>query len=116
VSDLFDGSNTPPEQEPGRIELADRDLDGARLVRLSCRDAELSGCIATGLSVTDTNAEGARFADMRLVRAAFEDVNLSGATFRDVDMTGVAVADARLEGMTIDGILVTDLLARWRDG
>jgi uncharacterized protein YjbI with pentapeptide repeats len=40
----------------------------------------------------------------------FEDATLAGSVFRDVDLTGVRIEDCKLDGMTIDGVLVTDLL------
>lgn len=61
-----------------------------------------------------------RFVDVDLARAVFNDVDLrvsvfrnaamAGATFDNVSLNGVRITNADLEGMTIDGILVTDLL------
>ena len=42
--------------------------------------------------------------------SASNAVNLSGATITDANLSGVAFTKATLTGMTIDGILVTDLL------
>ena len=56
---------------------------------------------------------GARFDDVNLGEATFHDVNLSGAKFNDVNLANAAITNANLAGLTIDGILVTDLLAAY---
>lgn len=40
----------------------------------------------------------------------FEEAMLCDSTFRKVDLSNVKIIDCDLRGMTIDGILVTDLL------
>jgi len=40
----------------------------------------------------------------------FEEAMLCDSVFRRVDMSGVKIIDCNIEGMTINGILVTDLL------
>jgi len=44
----------------------------------------------------------------------FEEGMLCGSTFRRMDMTNVQIVDCDVAGMTIDGILVTDLLTAWK--
>ena len=116
MSDLFDGSNAPPEDaDPSaRIEVADRFLDGATLTRLSLKDAVLADSLMPGARVEDVDAEGAAFVNVNLRRATLRDVTLEGATLEAVDLSGVTVTGATLDGMTIDGVLVTDLIAAWR--
>ena len=65
------------------------------------------------------------FIDVNLERSKFHDVNLRGADFDDVALTGarihnaclgdVSISNANYTGMTIDGILVTELLRVYRD-
>lgn len=40
----------------------------------------------------------------------FEEGMLCGSVFRRMDMTGVKLINCDMDGMTIDGILVTDLV------
>ena len=40
----------------------------------------------------------------------FEEAMLCDSTFRKVDMSNVKIVDCNIEGMTIDGVLVSDLL------
>jgi uncharacterized protein YjbI with pentapeptide repeats len=87
------------------------------------------------LEVTQACLIGSTFTNVNLSNAAFNDVNLSGASIRnanlsgwqvqDVTLSGLQLRDADLrnasivecltEGMTIDGILLSDLIACWRD-
>ena len=75
-----------------------------------------------GLSVVDKNLAGASYRNVKLEKAAFDDVNLkrssfrninfSEATFADINFTNASIDDARLDGMTINGVLVPELLRR----
>jgi uncharacterized protein YjbI with pentapeptide repeats len=42
------------------------------------------------------------------------DVSLAGSTLANVDLTGVSIRQATMTGMTIDGVLVSELLQRYR--
>jgi uncharacterized protein YjbI with pentapeptide repeats len=44
----------------------------------------------------------------------FEEAMLCDSTFRKVDMSNVRIIDCQIQGMTIDGILVTDLLDAYK--
>lgn len=70
----------------------------------------------TGSTFRDVCLGEAVFDDVNLGDARFHNVNLSGARFDDVNLSGVAIANANYTGMTIDGILVTELLAAYRRG
>ena len=43
-----------------------------------------------------------------------DNVNLAGLKVSDANLAGASIKDCRLEGMTIDGILVTELLQAYR--
>lgn len=43
----------------------------------------------------------------------FEEATLNDSLFRKVDLSNVRIIDCNLTGMTIDGILLTDLLAAY---
>jgi len=68
----------------------------------------------TGSEFRDVCLGGAQFDDVNLGDATFHDVNLSGAKFNDVNLANAAITNANLTGMTIEGVLVTDLLAAFR--
>lgn len=40
----------------------------------------------------------------------FEDCDLHGSTITNCNLAGVAVSDCNMDGMTIEGVLVSDLL------
>jgi uncharacterized protein YjbI with pentapeptide repeats len=44
----------------------------------------------------------------------FEEAMLCDSTFRKVDMSNVKIIDCNIQGMTIDGVLVTDLIAEYK--
>jgi uncharacterized protein YjbI with pentapeptide repeats len=44
----------------------------------------------------------------------FEEATLSDSTFRKVDLSNVRIIDCNIAGMTIDGVLVSDLLRQLR--
>jgi uncharacterized protein YjbI with pentapeptide repeats len=44
----------------------------------------------------------------------FEEGMLCDSTFRRMDLTDGKIVDCDVAGMTIDGILVTDLLSAWK--
>lgn len=44
----------------------------------------------------------------------FEEGMLCDSVFRKMDLTNVKITDCDIKGMTIDGILVTDLLKEWK--
>jgi uncharacterized protein YjbI with pentapeptide repeats len=83
------------------------------------------------LSVTNADVSGSRFDDVNMSGWTLHDVNMSGMRVDEANLAGLHVSnanlagaqitDCRLEGMTINGVLVTDLLAayesaRGRDG
>jgi uncharacterized protein YjbI with pentapeptide repeats len=43
-----------------------------------------------------------------------DDVNLAGLKIVKANLAGASISQGRMEGMTIEGILVSDLLAAYR--
>jgi DNA-binding MarR family transcriptional regulator len=72
------------------------------------------------LSVQNANLSGSHFSHAKLAQSRFDDIdlqqtqftniNLTGTTFANVNLSKVSISNANLEGMTINDILVTDLL------
>jgi len=78
---------------------------------LSVHDADISRS-----SFTNTSLAESRFDDVDLRGTALTNANLTGLICRDVNLSGASISDAKLTGMTIDGILVEDLLRVYRGG
>ena len=47
--------------------------------------------------------------------AVFHNITAHGMSIADADLSGVSLAECNIEGMTIDGILVKDLLICYRE-
>jgi catechol 2,3-dioxygenase-like lactoylglutathione lyase family enzyme len=62
----------------------------------------------------DVDLTRSSFDDVSLRDASFRNVSLANATIRDADLSGVRIEDANYDGMTMDGILVSDLLRVYR--
>ncbi len=96
---------------------------------LSVHDSDISGSVyddvnMSGSTVGNVNLAGCSFRNVNMSGATFEDANLSGWKLHDVNLAGLKIVKANLagasitqgrtEGMTIEGILVSDLLAAYR--
>jgi uncharacterized protein YjbI with pentapeptide repeats len=78
---------------------------------------------AEPLEVTRSRLVESIFNDVNLAGTTFENVNLSNARIHDVklshlvidnaNLSHASIAESCLHGMTINGILVTDLLAAY---
>ena len=93
----------------------DVNLSGARFHNINLSDIRVSAVQIGGATFKhvgpppDKDGNQAR---QRPVR--FEEAVLCDSTFRKVDMSNVRIIDCNIEGMTIDGILVTDLLKEYK--
>lgn len=67
------------------------------------------------LDVQNANLAQSRFDDVNLRASAFNNVALADATFVNVNLKNVSIRDANLAGMTVNGMLVSDLI-RAHDG
>src|SRR5215813_10667863 len=96
---------------------------------LNVHDSDISGSVyddvnMSGSTVGNVNLAGCSFKNVNMSGATFEDANLSGWKVNDVNLAGLKIVKAnlagasisqgRMEGMTIEGILVSDLLAAYR--
>lgn len=83
--------------------------------RIEANDADLSGSTFTNVNLTgtvfnDVKLTGATIGNACLRNSRIEDTNLSRTEIMHANLTGVAITDCTLKGMTIDGILVLELL------
>lgn len=74
---------------------------------------EVENAALIGSTFTDVDLSESLFSDARLDRASFTNISMVNVRIRDADLTGVSIEDCALERMTIDGILVTELLAAY---
>ena len=96
------------------VDLSDATV-WAVLTHAQFRDCNMVSCL-----FDDVNLHQAVFSNINLSEGNFNNVNLSssvinsishsGARFSDLNMSNVEISDANIQGMSIDGLLVTDLL------
>jgi uncharacterized protein YjbI with pentapeptide repeats len=66
------------------------------------------------IEATDADLSGSTFTNVKLARAAFDDVDLTGVTIHNANLSGLQISDANLTGASLNGILLSDLLAAYR--
>jgi len=87
---------------------------------IDATDADLSGSIFTNVSLAgaafnDVKLTGASIRNACLSGARIEDANLSETRISQANLTRVAITDCATDGMTIDGILLSDLITAYRN-
>jgi len=66
------------------------------------------------LEATDADMSGSTFTDVNLSGATIQNANLAQLRISNADLRGVSIVESQTDGMTINGILVADLLAAYR--
>lgn len=100
------------EDDQGHTLYFGQPFEGDRVMPVN--PTKFEGTSLAGAHFQDVSLDSARFVDVNLANASFSDVSLKGARFHDVHLGNVAITDATLDGMTINGILVTELLRAYR--
>jgi len=77
-------------------------FDGPQLQDVEYARADMSRSQFNGVNL---------FKNINLFGATFSDVNLSGASFGNLNLSDTSITNANYTGMTIEGVLVSDLLA-----
>lgn len=110
-------------------------LTGSRFEDVCLGDAEFDNVSLAGASLNNVNMSdmtiqyvqigGTTFRHMGLPPSqrgtakqrplVFEDCDLNKSTFAQVDLSGVKLLDCKVEGMTIDGVLVTEMIAAYKN-
>jgi RNA polymerase sigma-70 factor (ECF subfamily) len=99
------------------VNLAGSQFENVNMSRTRMHDINLSD-----MDVSAANLGGAKFKHIgpppdssgsqpRQRGITFDEAQLGDSIFRKVDMSNVKIVDCNLKGMTIDGVLVTDLIA-----
>ena len=100
------------------VNLAGADFDDVNLSKARFHNINLSD-----IQVSAVQIGGATFKhvgpppnDKQAVQrpVTFEEATLCGSTFRKVDMSNVKIIECNIQGMTVDGILISDLLQEHR--
>lgn len=99
--------------------LTGADFDDVNLSNARFHNVNLSNAVVTAAQIGGASfkhigpppdSEGVQ-ARQRPVR--FEEMMLCDSTFRKVDLSNVRITDCDLTGTTVDGVLVTDMLAAY---
>ncbi len=100
------------------VNLAEAEFDDVNMSRVTFTNINMSD-----ISVRGVQMGGARFSCIGLPPGAggkqrpmsFEAADLNGTAFSKCDLSGVGISNCELDGMTIDGVLVSDLFAAYRN-
>jgi uncharacterized protein YjbI with pentapeptide repeats len=102
------------------VNLAGAEFENVNMSKTRMHDINLSD-----ISISAANLGGAQFKDIgpapdrngkqaRQKPVTFEAAMLCDSTFKKVDLSNVKIIDCDLRGMTIDGVLVTDLIDAYK--
>jgi len=120
---------------PNKISIKHDDIAGAEF-----EDLNMAGAQFTNINLSEARFHDINFSDVYFTAAliggttfkhigpmpdkegkqarqrpvTFEEGMLCDSVFRRMDMTNVKIVDCDVAGMTIDGILVTELLRKWK--
>ena len=87
-----------------QIDSRDADLSHSRFKRVAMLKAAIDDANMSELAVTNVTMKGAKWAN----------VDMSGLSIVDANLLGASISASNLEGMTIDGVLVTKMMAAYR--
>lgn len=101
------------------------DLSGSQFENANMSKARLHNIDLSDISISAANLGGARFKHLgpapdkngkqiRQKGVTFEEAMLCDSTFKNVDLSNVKIVACDVKGMTIDGVLVTDLVAAYK--
>jgi uncharacterized protein YjbI with pentapeptide repeats len=111
---------------PGSI-FHDVDLSGSEFENANMSKTRFHNINLSDVSISAANLGGAHFKHIgpepdkngkqaRQKAITFEEMMLGDSTFKHVDLSNVKITECNLKGMTIDGVLVTDLVAAYKKG
>ena len=102
------------------VDLSSSTFENVNMSRTRMHDINLSD-----ISISAANLGGAHFKHLgpapdqngkqaKQKAVTFEEAQLCDSTFKKVDLSNVKVIACNVDGMTIDGVLVTDLIAAYK--
>jgi uncharacterized protein YjbI with pentapeptide repeats len=101
-------------------------LSGADFENVDMSKTRMHNINLSDISISAANLGGAHFQHLgpapgpngqqeRQKAVTFEEAMLCDSTFTRVDLSNVKIIDCNVKGMTIDGVLVTDLIAAYKN-
>src|SRR5207249_7340706 len=110
---------------PGSV-FRDVNLSGSEFENVNMSKTRLHDINLSDVSISAANLGGAHFKHLgpvpdkngkqeRQKAVTFEEAMLCDSTFKKVDLSNVKITDRNVKGMTIDGVLVTDLIAAYKN-
>jgi hypothetical protein len=99
-----------------RLEVHDSDLSGSVFDDVNLSGTTVENVNLSGCSFHNVNLSGASFDDLNMSGWRVHDVNLAGLKIDKANLAGASITHGRMEGMTIDGILLSELLAAYHAG
>ena len=97
------------------VEASDAVLLGSSLQNVNMAATSFAQFNLSRAKFEDGTMPGVMFINANLAGAGFDDVSLVGATMRNANLTGLNIAGCRMDRMRIEGVLVTELLAAWKE-
>ena len=105
--------------------FTDVDLSGAAFENVNLAKVRMHNVNLSDLDLSSAQIGGASFKHIgppptkdgkqdRQRPVTFEEAMLCDSTFTKVDLSNVKILDCNLAGMTIDGVLVTDMVAAYK--
>ena len=120
---------------PNKMSVQNDDVGGSEFENLNMAGAHFTNINLSGARFHDINFSDVQFTaaqiggttfkhigpppdqegqQARQRAVTFEEGQLGDSVFRRMDLSNVKIVDCDVTGMTIDDILVTDLLAEWK--
>lgn len=105
--------------------FADVDLAGSSFENVNLTKVKMHNINLSDLDLSAAQIGGASFRHIgpppdkngkqeRQRAVIFEEAMLCDSTFTKVDLSNVKIVDCNMEGMTIDGVLVTEMIAAYK--
>jgi uncharacterized protein YjbI with pentapeptide repeats len=103
----------------------DVNLAGAEFENVNMSQTRMHDINLSDISISAANLGGAHFKHLgpppdqngkqeKQKAVTFEEAQLCDSTFKKVDLSNVKIIDCNIDGMSIDGVLVTDLIAAYK--
>jgi uncharacterized protein YjbI with pentapeptide repeats len=98
-------------------QFTDINLSGARFHDINFSDVHFSSALIGGTTFKHIGPMPDQYGNQERQRpVTFEEGMLCDSLFLKMDLTNVKIIDCDIAGMTIDGVLVTEMMEGWKKG